>query len=222
MGRRRPLLTVVDLDVPLPRSGLDLRTEGLWASAVLETPMEHWTVGLEAFGVTLDDPAEAWRSGWGDRAALGLDLEWETTGAPVSFQGGYHVPCEVHGEVLVDDETMTVAGWGARAHAWGERGWWARSWCASEGRFDDGTTWYVSLGTTEAAGEGATLPGPVTLVLPDGVDVTVRPVHHAPVLLADDGGRSSQVARALCVANASDGRRGVGWTEWNRPVARQT
>ena len=43
-----------------------------------EQPLDHWTVGLEAFGLAFDDPGEVLGRGHGDRAALGLDLEWET------------------------------------------------------------------------------------------------------------------------------------------------
>ncbi|HLF40793.1 MAG TPA: hypothetical protein VI854_04875 [Acidimicrobiia bacterium] len=54
------LVAVRDHEVPIPRSGLEIRTDGLWADLICETPMEHWSVGLEAFGVRFDDPAEAW------------------------------------------------------------------------------------------------------------------------------------------------------------------
>ena len=62
VGDGRPLVTVVDNEVALPRGpGLDLRADGLWADAVCETPLDHWTLGMEAFGVALDDPTEAYR-----------------------------------------------------------------------------------------------------------------------------------------------------------------
>jgi hypothetical protein len=81
VGEDRPLVTVVDHDAPLPRTNeLELRTEGLWTSLTCEEPLVHWTVGLEAFGVALDDPAEAYGSCRGERTALGFDLEWETVG----------------------------------------------------------------------------------------------------------------------------------------------
>ncbi len=223
VGGQRPLLSVVDLDVAPPRGqGLDLRAEGLWAMAECETPMQHWSVGLEAFGVALDDPAEAWRSGWGDRSALGFDLEWETNEAPRALGAhgeGYHVPCEVHGEVLVADAIMPVAGWGARTHAWGDRSWWDRPWCATSGRFDDGSTWYAHREELGVGGGPGCLPTRDTVELESGLELVVRPLHHAPVRLDDDG-RTSQLARALCLATAGDGRTGVGWTEWNRPLGR--
>jgi hypothetical protein len=67
---------------------LVVRGEGLWAELLCETPGEHWSFGLEAFGVRFDDEAEAATSDRGERVAVGFDLEWET-------------PDRVVGEVLV-------------------------------------------------------------------------------------------------------------------------
>ena len=50
------LVVVRDHEVPLPRSdALEVRADGLWAECVCETPMEHWGLGLEAFGVRLGE-----------------------------------------------------------------------------------------------------------------------------------------------------------------------
>jgi hypothetical protein len=67
---------------------LVIRADGLWAELLCETPGEHWSVGLEAFGVRFDDEAEAAASDRGERVAVGFDLEWET-------------PDRVVGEILV-------------------------------------------------------------------------------------------------------------------------
>jgi hypothetical protein len=82
---------VVRDDEVAPPKGTDLlvvRAEGLWAELLCETPDEHWSFGLEAFGVRFDDEAEAATSDRGERVAVGFDLEWET-------------PDRVVGEVLV-------------------------------------------------------------------------------------------------------------------------
>ena len=59
LPRRCPTLAgpvvVRDHEVPLPRQGLEVRAEGLWCELWCETPLEHWTYGLEAFAVQLDD-----------------------------------------------------------------------------------------------------------------------------------------------------------------------
>jgi len=90
------VLVVRDHEVLLPRQGLEIRADGLWAELTCETPREHWTFGLESFGVRLDSAADALRPGGeiGDRVAVGLDLEWEVaTGGPPAGV--------VHGDVLV-------------------------------------------------------------------------------------------------------------------------
>lgn len=91
-----------------PGRSLEIRAEGLWAELWCETPREHWTFGLEAFGVRLDAPEEALRAGGeiGERIAVGLDIEWEVgaDGPPTGV---------VHGDVLVgrDRHAIDGAGW---------------------------------------------------------------------------------------------------------------
>ena len=65
-----------------------VRAEGLWVELLCETPGEHWSIGLEAFGVRFDDEVEAAASDRGERVPVGFDLEWET-------------PDRVVGEILV-------------------------------------------------------------------------------------------------------------------------
>jgi hypothetical protein len=85
-------LVVRDDDAPPPAPGsLDVRSHGLWLSLVCETPGDHWTVGLEAFAIAVDDPSDD----RGDLVPLGLDIEWEAPG-------------HVHGEVLVGDERLDL------------------------------------------------------------------------------------------------------------------
>jgi hypothetical protein len=107
--------------VPLPRPGrTEIRAEGLWSALECETPFDHWTVGLEAFAVALDDPAEAWAGERGDRVGLGFDLEWEATAPVTADTAGYRQACRVSGEILVGpSERLTFDGTGRRAHRWG-------------------------------------------------------------------------------------------------------
>src|SRR3954470_21224702 len=124
VGDGRRYLLVRDEDVPLPRPGrTEVRADGLWSALECETPFDHWTIGLEAFAVALDDPAEAWGDERGDRVGLGFDLEWEAVANPVMAPDagrGYRQECRVSGEVLAGrDERFTIDGHGARAHRWG-------------------------------------------------------------------------------------------------------
>ncbi|CAN5616366.1 hypothetical protein BH18ACT1_BH18ACT1_16230 [soil metagenome] len=244
VGEGRPLVTVVDHEAPLPKApGLELRTEGLWTSLNCESPLDHWSIGLEAFGVGRDDPAEAYGDGRGERTALGLDLEWETVGGTYAYPGvsRYEVPCRVHGEVLVGRETLAFDGWGERDHSWGTRDWWAFPWCWTAGRLDDGTMWHASRPVIEGVRyEPGFVQGPGGM--PEAIDaftvtdelgrdglpiasalrvgpleLAVTPERFAPVRLDAPDGRIGRLPRALSRATTPDGRAGWCWMEWNQP-----
>jgi hypothetical protein len=123
-------IVVRDHDVPLPRVGLEVRADGLWGELVCETPYEHWTYGLEAFGVALDDPSESLRDEIGERIPVGFDLEWEIapdTSAEVrscdDARPGYEQFGVVHGEVLLGRSRVEVDAVGRRTHRWGTPDW---------------------------------------------------------------------------------------------------
>lgn len=108
---------------PRQPGSLEIRAEGLWADHNCESPFEHWSIGLEAFGVAFADPEEALRSEWGERTALGFDLEFEMDAGAVDVGGGgagYEQAAVVHGVVLVGVagrvETIELDGRGRRAH----------------------------------------------------------------------------------------------------------
>lgn len=136
-------------DVPLPRPhSLEIRAPGLWADLICETPMTHWSLGLEAFGVRLDDPLDALGGERGHRVPLGLDLEWEAVAPPFEHPhpggrvhaGHYQHAGRVHGQVLVGDETRDFEGFGERDRFWGVRDWWAVGWHWSAFRLGKGMT----------------------------------------------------------------------------------
>ncbi|MGH8989914.1 MAG: hypothetical protein ACRDYV_09990 [Acidimicrobiia bacterium] len=194
------LVAVRDHEVPPPRTGLEVRAEGLWGELVCETPLEHWSVGLEAFGVRYDDPAEAWGAEWGERVPVGLDLEWEVLRPPVEApvpgppgpaDGGYLQPGTVHGEILIGAERLPFAGTGVRARRWGPADWWggaARSWA----------------GLVDAGGELA--------VLEEGGDIEeagdIEVLGRAPVLVTGPAGRCARLERVL--GRSADA---LGWRE---------
>ena len=95
----------------------------MWSHAICETPLEHWTVAMEAFAVSMDDPYEAWHGERGDRIGLAFDLEWESEAdAPQWSEPGvrYDVACRVNGDLQVGEESWTISVHGSRAHHWGE------------------------------------------------------------------------------------------------------
>ena len=245
VGPDRQLATVIDHDVAIPPGrSHEIRTEGLWADYTVETALGHVSVGVEAFAVGVDDPAEVYGDLRGDRVPLGFDLEWETDGASFGYPGvtRYEIPCRVHGEVLVGAERFEIDGFGQRDHSWGVRDWWSYGWSWTAGRLDDGTrfhgvdvrigddalygTGYVqapdgTMTAIDAVAHGAELdpdglPTTATWQLGD-LDLAIEPVAFSPVLLTADDGRLSRFPRAWCRFTAADGRTGQGWTEWNQP-----
>jgi hypothetical protein len=245
VGEGRPLVTVIDHEVPIPAVGYDVRTEGLWAAHNVETPLDHWSLGCEAFAVGIDDPAEVYGADLrGDRVPFGFDLEWETEGGVYPYPGvdRYEVPCRVHGEVLVGQERIEVDGSGQRDHSWGVRDWWTYQWSWTSSALDDGTrthATHVTLGEDVLYSTGYVQPpggGPQAVsavsrgqdlgreglpdrgvVRLDDLELAIEPVAFSPVLLTSPEGRTSRFPRALCRYRAGDGRTGVGWTEWNQP-----
>jgi hypothetical protein len=236
VGEGRPLVAVRDHEVTPPRgNALEVRAEGLWSAITCETPVEHWSIGLEAFAVGMDDPADAYRGERGDRVPLGLDLEWEAAAPVFNYPDGtrYGQPCQVHGQVLVGDERLDFDGSGQREHAWGVQDWWVSPWYWTAGRLGDATT-FAGLSTTSLETgyvwrpEGPFDPvasvttdaprGPDGLQLPATVRIgdtslAVTPLHHAPVLLEGASGNRSRLLRSLCRFVGADGRIGVGWAE---------
>jgi hypothetical protein len=97
-----PLIALRDDELPNHR-GLDVRTDGLWASITCEEPGEHWSAAMEAFAVGYDDPADAAGDERGDIVALGFDLEWERVGEL----------WQVHGEVLVGESRVALDTYGS-------------------------------------------------------------------------------------------------------------
>jgi hypothetical protein len=139
-GHDRPTVSVIEHDVVAPRDGsLELRGSGIWADHVCETPFSHWSLGLEAFGLTLDDPADAVGHGRGIPTPMGLDTEWEDEGAPLPLVSGdgYLVVGRAHGEILVGAEEHDVVGAGHRLHRWGTGPrlveWWGSGTRAGQG-----------------------------------------------------------------------------------------
>jgi hypothetical protein len=193
------LVAVRDHEVPLPRSGLEVRADGLWGELVCETPLEHWSIGLEAFGIAYDDPADAWGDEWGERLPVGLDLEWEATaepgdvppaGPPPGPGGvGYSQPGRVHGEVLVGPDRIPVSGTGFRSRTSGAIDWWSDrphrrlAWVTGDG----------GGGVDDDRGRATTVLG------------------EAPLLVTAPGRPTVRLARALCRVEGAGG--GNGWAE---------
>ncbi|GMU78751.1 MAG: hypothetical protein AMXMBFR46_15450 [Acidimicrobiia bacterium] len=143
-------IVVADESVPVPRAaaGLEIRAEGLWASMTCETPFEHWSLGLEAFGLRIDTGTAAGagaaagaagggdtdardgipagdRGSWaelrGERLPVGFDLEWELRAPPTALAdgAGYTQRGVCFGDVLVARERIALDAPASREHWWG-------------------------------------------------------------------------------------------------------
>ena len=124
LAEGRPTVAVIEHDVASPRRGLELRASGLWADHVCEEPFRHWSLGLEAFGLVLDDPDDAVRDRRGTLVPVGADLEWEdaevlSAAGPGGVDSGYRTVGRAHGELLVGDGSFELDGSGERLHRWG-------------------------------------------------------------------------------------------------------
>jgi hypothetical protein len=157
------LVVVRDHEVSPPRGrALEVRGEGLWGDLTCETPLEHWSFGMEAFGLLIDDPGVLLHDGdeIGERLPVGLDLEWEAFGPPFEHphaaqpRGRYQHAGRVTGEIAVGSERIAVDAMGERDHAWGEHDWWrsAWHWAAFQGREPDGFVWSRGLARLLAPG----------------------------------------------------------------------
>jgi len=251
VGPDRPLVTVIDHDVALPSSpaSLELRHDGLWADHTVETPNEHMSINLEAFGLSLDDPADVYGDLRGERVPFGFELDFETDRAayqwpPVTPR--YEIPCRVHGDILVGDERIEFDGWGQRDHSWGAaRDWWSMPWSWNAGRFDDGERFHsaggffpgndwgvgyeLAPGSTEFSETESVLVDPTlgreglptaTRTRFGDLDLQFEPVAFSPVLLVHPDGREARFPRAMAkVTDTATGRTGGSWIEWNQPPA---
>lgn len=204
VGSSPALVMIRADDLRIPARGMELRGDGVWACVTCETPLEHWSVGLECFGVSLDDPLQAWGDERGDLVPFGLDLEWEARmGAVVVGDGAYEQWCAVSGEILLGDDRIDVDAAGWRGRRWGrpvpEAGWrvGAGGWRAS------GDAWPGAAGGGGPSGVVTPWPGPAEI---DGRRVV--PVAWSPVLVP-----GWRVAHGLCRVEPG----GWGWGAWSAP-----
>jgi hypothetical protein len=243
VGPDRQTVAVMDYEVPLPKApGLELRTHGLWADNIVETPLEHFTVANEAHGLGVDDPVALYAAvPVGDQVPIAFDLEWETAGTPYHYLATtrYEIPCTVHGTIDVGSERIELVGFGQRDHSWGVRDWWQFGWVWTAGRLDDNTRFHgsdiripdIDVGFGYEQRDGAIEPtnsvnaseeldpngfataGRVAIA---SLELGIEPIAFAPALLTFEG-KVSHFPRALCRFTTADGRTGLGWTEWNQP-----
>jgi hypothetical protein len=156
----------------------------------------------------------------------------------------YEIPCKVSGTFSWDHHTVTFTkARGQRDHSWGPRDWWAADWVWTAFHLDDGTHTHlvhaqprgdyphIGVGyvqkkgepliemtdvksTAEMAPNGLGISTTVTIA-PLPLTFYVKPVGHAPLRLTAKDGRIAKFPRSWATITTNDGRKGVGWLEWN-------
>jgi hypothetical protein len=225
-------VVVRDHEVPLPRQGLEVRADGLWGELTCETALEHWSYGLEAFGVRLDEPGDALRGEIGERMPVGLDIEWEVeadanppherpAGWPLR---GYAQTGSVRGEVLLGRSRIDLDAVGYRSHTWGEPRFDASAQAAwmhtddldlsfavlDDGRVDgyvapsDAPAQAISAVREETQRGADRLPVAARYVIDHDLEVDVEVLGLAPVPLVGVAAERAVLNRALCRYDAGE------------------
>jgi hypothetical protein len=246
VGRERPLVLVVDHDLPCAEGDAALAPRQGSTSVALTVP-EPWRrfrVVSESVGVELDDPARAFHGLDGPTVPVALDLTWESRSAvfPYAMTTRYEISSWVTGTVTISGHTVAVDCAGQRDHSWGVRDWWQFPWNWTSGHLDDGSFVHAArsiIPDFDLFATGYTVTPDGVLTEADGVDNEVdidaenlptaarqrigpvtfstEPLGHAPILLVAPDGRETRFPRALCRYTTTDGRAGTGWTEYNWP-----
>jgi hypothetical protein len=239
----------VDALVPLPADPWALRTDTLELGHSASAALQTYRVDVRARARAYDDPAALLRGEPGTPVELTMHLVWATDGAPYMYRltTRYEIPCRVSGTVSVDGTGYRVESVpGQRDHSWGVRDWWSMDWIWSALHLEDGTHLHgvniripgapaFSVGYVQDADHHLTevqtldsretfgangLPLDATLAFgPGGIAADIAVRGQAPVRLVSPDGRVSQFPRAWVTVTTTDGRRGVGWVEWNRNLA---
>lgn len=114
---------LVDIDLPSPKPALtwEIRGSGIWCEMVCESPLSHWSYGLEAFALAVDEPRDLLDTGVGHRVPLGWELEFEETGPATWLGDGCYIQAGIgHGIMLSADGESDIEGRARRWHWWGQ------------------------------------------------------------------------------------------------------
>ncbi|HNA51265.1 MAG TPA: DUF1679 domain-containing protein, partial [Mycobacterium sp.] len=244
-GPDLPTVALLDFQAPLPADPAVVAGDDVELRHGATVPLQSYRVEVSGAAQSHDDPSALLRGEAGRPVRLAMDLTWTTTGTPYAYRitTRYEIPCTITGTITVDGRSYEIeAAVGQRDHSHGVRDWWSMDWVWSALHLDDDTHLHgvdlripdlppLSVGYIQRAGDvvettevsaDATfadngLPVQTRIVYQPGpVDTTIRVVGNAPVRLVAPDGRVSLFPRAWVEVETTDGRRGVGWAEWNR------
>lgn len=240
-----PTILIVDAHAPVPSlddTRQSVAAERFTATQECVDPLKTYRVALSGMGEAFEDSTAPLRGESGKPVEIELDLTWTTAGRPYAWRAStrYEIPCEVVGRVAIDGDAFDVNAVGQRDHSYGSRDWWANDWMWSAFHLEDGTHTHavtvpqlpgLAIGYSQIGDEITELgsgtstfedgpsgePASATLATePDGLSLAIAPVAFGSLLMTAPDGRVAHFQRALANVEASDGRRGVGWIEWNR------
>jgi hypothetical protein len=242
-GPNQPTVAVLDFAADLD-DPFTLRTNAFEFTHEISSPLRTYRVHVQGRGEAHDDPAAILRGERGRSVDVSMDLDFSTAGTPYQYRltPRYEIPCAVTGSLAVDERRVTFAAVpGQRDHSWGVRDWWGMDWVWSALHLDDGTHLHcvdirlpgappIGVGYSQSTGAALTELSAVTARaafadngLPATTELTFNRLEtvadikaHAPLRLTAPDGRVAWFARAWASITAADGRRGVGWIEWNR------
>jgi hypothetical protein len=109
-------VVISDTEIALG-STWEIRTSGLWAQQVCERPFEHWSYGLEAFALEIDDPKELLGRGFGQRVPIGWELDFLAAQRPEPVGlGGFSQSGSLEGSLLTGSGEVDVEGRAVRTY----------------------------------------------------------------------------------------------------------
>ena len=220
-------------------------TGALHAEHRCHAPLERFEVVLDAIGEAYHDAGAALRGERGSPLPVALRLSFTTAGTPYAYRltTRYEIPCLVAGTIRVGDQELELeAATGQRDHSWGTRDWWSMDWVWSAGALEDGTRLHAvqlrlanaptigvgyiqdlagevleleRVAAFEDLGEDGLITAARLSLAPPGLEVEIEPLAFGPLRLLSSDGRVSHFPRAMCRIRCADGRRGLGWVEWN-------
>jgi hypothetical protein len=117
--RGEPFLYVEELDGTGLREGLEIKPPQMWADHQCDVPFRQWSVGNEAHGVLIDEPAEVWNRAFGTPVPVTFDIEWGATAEPVAVEHGYEQAGDIDARIELTDGVLAIVGPAHRAHVWG-------------------------------------------------------------------------------------------------------
>jgi hypothetical protein len=241
-----PCVMSTDYTLPLPAPGEMTAARGdVSVACTVTEPLEAFRVVASAPAVSYDNASGVYDGSAGTPTTIAFDVTWTTDGEPYHYvlSTRYEIPSRATGTVTVGDRTYTIAANGQRDHSWANRDWWSFEWCWFAGWLDDGTRVHgadirlnpdfrLSFGYRQADGEvvpieaelvtseelgafGMPTSGTISCP-PAGVALTAEPIAFGPLLLVNKEGRRAHFNRAATRFTTPDGRRGLGWIEWNQ------